>query len=111
MIADRLDAGLSVIASNLAEDFQISEDAIRRDLRALAAEGRSKRAYWGALPVSSASRSLTERSPLEFVHELVVRHRTRSPLLATLGKAGTTVLTADEPIQAVATGVWHVIRR
>jgi DeoR/GlpR family transcriptional regulator of sugar metabolism len=43
VIADRLDAGLSVIASELAEEFQISEDAIRRDLRALAAEGRCKR--------------------------------------------------------------------
>ena len=35
--------------------------------------------------------------PLEFVHELVVPHDTPSHLLATLGKAGTTVLTADEP--------------
>jgi DeoR/GlpR family transcriptional regulator of sugar metabolism len=43
--------------------------------------------------------------PLEFVHELVVPHDTPSHLLATLGKAGTTVLTADEPPQPVATGV------
>ena len=43
--------------------------------------------------------------PLEFVHELVVPHGTPSHRLATLGKAGTTVLTADEPPQAVATGV------
>jgi DeoR/GlpR family transcriptional regulator of sugar metabolism len=223
VIAERLDAGLSVIASELAEEFQISEDAIRRDLRALAAEGRCKRVYGGALPVSSASGSLTERvpvqpsekillartgarliqprglifldggstnlalvaelpenkfltvatnsvpvanavlnrkglrllmvggavssqlglggfnpadtlfkrvllsrsqkvtalvtldkletraphviGPLEFVHELVVPHDTPSHLLATLGNAGTTVLTADEPPQPAATGV------
>jgi DeoR/GlpR family transcriptional regulator of sugar metabolism len=65
VIADRLDAGLSVIASELAEEFQISEDAIRRDLRALAAEGRCKRVYGGALPLSSASGSLTERVPIQ----------------------------------------------
>jgi DeoR/GlpR family transcriptional regulator of sugar metabolism len=40
--------------------------------------------------------------PLEFVHELVVPHDTPSHLLATLGKAGTTVLTADEPPQPAA---------
>jgi DeoR/GlpR family transcriptional regulator of sugar metabolism len=260
VIAERLDAGLSVIASELAEEFQISEDAIRRDLRALAAEGRCKRVYGGALPVSSASGSMTERvlvqpsekillartaarliqprglifldggstnlalvaelpedkfltvatnsipvanavlnrkglrllmvggaveaelaacvdaeavlavqkmnidhcflgacavssqlglggfnpadtlfkrlllsrsqkvtalvtldkletrapyviGPLEFVHEVVVPHDTPSHLSATLEKAGITVLTADEPPQPVATGVWHVIRR
>jgi DeoR/GlpR family transcriptional regulator of sugar metabolism len=260
VIAERLYAGFPVIASELAGEFQMSEDAIRRDLRALAAEGRCKRVYGGALPVSSASGSLTERvlvqprekillartgarliqprglifldggstnlalvaelpenkfltvatnsvpvanavlsrkglrllmvggaveaelaacvdaeavlavqkmnidhcflgacavssqlglggfnpadtlfkrvllsrsqrvtalvtldkletraphviGPLEFVHELVVPHDTPSHLLATLEKAGITVLTADEPPQSVATGVWHVIRR
>jgi DeoR/GlpR family transcriptional regulator of sugar metabolism len=44
-------------------------------------------------------------APLEFVHELVVPHDTPCHRLATLGKAGTTVLTADEPPQPVATGV------
>jgi hypothetical protein len=42
--------------------------------------------------------------PLEFVHELVVPHDTPFHLLATLGKAGITVLTAGEPLQPVATG-------
>jgi DeoR/GlpR family transcriptional regulator of sugar metabolism len=36
----------------LAEEFSISEDAVRRDLRALAAEGKCKRVYGGALPLS-----------------------------------------------------------
>lgn len=65
LIAHRLDAGISVVASELAEEFQISEDAIRRDLRALATEGRCKRVYGGALPVSSASGSLAERVPIQ----------------------------------------------
>jgi hypothetical protein len=43
--------------------------------------------------------------PLKFIHELIVAYDTPSHLLATLGKAGTTVLTADEQSQAVTTGV------
>ena len=61
IIAVRLDAGLSVVASELAQEFQISEDAIRRDLRALAATGRCKRVYGGALPISPAAGTLPER--------------------------------------------------
>lgn len=65
VIAKRLDVGFSVVASELAQEFQISEDAIRRDLRALTAEGRCKRVYGGALPVSSASGSLPQRVPIQ----------------------------------------------
>jgi hypothetical protein len=38
-IAARLAQGQPVVAAAMATEFQISEDAIRRDLRALAAEG------------------------------------------------------------------------
>ena len=55
VIARRLDDGNSVVATDLAAEFDISEDAIRRDLRALAAEGRCRRVYGGALPLSPAS--------------------------------------------------------
>jgi DeoR/GlpR family transcriptional regulator of sugar metabolism len=72
VIAERLDSGLSVIASELAGEFQISEDAIRRDLRALAAEGRCKRVYGGALPVSSASGSLTERIAVQSSEKILL---------------------------------------
>ncbi|WP_315772019.1 MULTISPECIES: DeoR/GlpR family DNA-binding transcription regulator [unclassified Bradyrhizobium] len=50
-IAGRLSAGQAVIATALADEFGVSEDAIRRDLRALAAEGRCRRVYGGALPI------------------------------------------------------------
>src|SRR5690349_184638 len=50
-IAGRLSAGQPVVAAALATEFGVSEDAIRRDLRALAAEGRCRRVYGGALPV------------------------------------------------------------
>jgi DeoR/GlpR family transcriptional regulator of sugar metabolism len=51
-IASRLAQGQTVIAALLAAEFEVSEDAIRRDLRALAAEGKCRRVYGGALPLS-----------------------------------------------------------
>jgi DeoR/GlpR family transcriptional regulator of sugar metabolism len=61
-IADRLVRGEAVIATSLATEFRVSEDAIRRDLRALASEGVCKRVYGGALPTSPASSSIDVRS-------------------------------------------------
>jgi DeoR/GlpR family transcriptional regulator of sugar metabolism len=61
-IADRLVRGLAVVAAPLAAEFGVSEDAIRRDLRALAEEGLCKRVYGGALPLSPASSSIKVRS-------------------------------------------------
>ncbi|NDY90256.1 DeoR/GlpR family DNA-binding transcription regulator [Ideonella livida] len=49
-IAARLAAGQPVAAASLAGEFGVSEDAIRRDLRALAAQGLCRRVYGGALP-------------------------------------------------------------
>jgi DeoR/GlpR family transcriptional regulator of sugar metabolism len=53
-IAARLAQGQPVVAAAMAAEFQISEDAIRRDLRALAAEGKCRRVYGGALPLNSS---------------------------------------------------------
>jgi DeoR/GlpR family transcriptional regulator of sugar metabolism len=52
IILGRLAQGQSVASAALAQEFGVSEDAIRRDLRALAAEGRCRRVYGGALPLS-----------------------------------------------------------
>src|SRR3984893_13175924 len=54
-IESRLLRGLPVNATALAKEFLVSEDAIRRDLRALAAEGKCRRVYGGALPLSLPS--------------------------------------------------------
>jgi DeoR/GlpR family transcriptional regulator of sugar metabolism len=51
-IAARLAQGQPVVAAAMAKEFRISEDAIRRDLRALAAEGKCRRVYGGALPLT-----------------------------------------------------------
>lgn len=60
-IEARLALGQQVSAQSLAEEFDVSEDAIRRDLRALAAEGKCRRVYGGALPLSPAARPMALR--------------------------------------------------
>jgi len=60
-IAARLAEGQSVVAALLAGEFGVSEDAIRRDLRALAAEGRCRRVYGGALPIYPATATMEAR--------------------------------------------------
>ncbi|MDR3098958.1 MAG: DeoR/GlpR family DNA-binding transcription regulator [Paraburkholderia sp.] len=60
-IVSRLAQGQPVVAAALAAEFNISEDAIRRDLRALAAAGRCRRVYGGALPITPASAPMTSR--------------------------------------------------
>jgi DeoR/GlpR family transcriptional regulator of sugar metabolism len=61
MIASRLAGGGAVTASSLAAEFDVSEAAIGRDLRALAADGICKRVYGGALPFSPASSPINVR--------------------------------------------------
>lgn len=48
----RLDG--QVIAKQMAEQLDVSEDTIRRDLREMAAEGLLKRVHGGAMPLSPA---------------------------------------------------------
>lgn len=63
-IAARLAQGNAVVAAALALEFEVSEDAIRRDLRALAAEGRCRRVYGGALPITPESAPMAARMDL-----------------------------------------------
>lgn len=62
VIASRLAQGHSVVAGALAQEFAVSEDAIRRDLRALADEGLCRRVYGGALPLSPGTVTLAARA-------------------------------------------------
>lgn len=57
----RLSAGQPVRSGALAEEFGVSEDAIRRDLRSLAAEGLCRRVYGGALPLTQGSVPIAQR--------------------------------------------------
>src|SRR6478735_6020449 len=51
-----------VVAAELALVYATSEDTIRRDLRALAAEGRCRRVYGGALPSTPAVGNVSARA-------------------------------------------------
>lgn len=73
LIAARLAEGLSVASVQLATEFGVSEDAIRRDLRALAAEGLCRRVYGGALPLASKPLSARLGEGVEAKRALAVR--------------------------------------
>jgi len=60
-ISRKLQINGRVLAAELAEEFGVSEDTVRRDLREMAAAGLCERVYGGALPVSPASTSLNHR--------------------------------------------------
>ncbi|WP_237476800.1 DeoR/GlpR family DNA-binding transcription regulator [Lichenibacterium dinghuense] len=61
-ILDRLTREGRVLAADLAAEFDTSEDTIRRDLRDLAAAGRCRRVYGGALPPSPAGGPVSRRN-------------------------------------------------
>lgn len=63
-IRQRLQADGRVLALDLAQQLNVSEDTIRRDLRDLAAAGWCTRVYGGALPPSPTTGSLAERRTL-----------------------------------------------
>ena len=61
VIVARLGQGQAIVAKDLADEFGLSEDAIRRDLRALAAEGLCRRVYGGALPILPSTAPMAAR--------------------------------------------------
>ncbi len=61
VIEERLAEGRQIVAASLAAEFNVSEDAVRRDLRALAAEGKCRRVYGGALPLLTPSQPISAR--------------------------------------------------
>ena len=61
LILERLRRDGQIIAKNLSNELELSEDTIRRDLRELAAEGLLQRVHGGALPASPAIADLSAR--------------------------------------------------
>jgi DeoR/GlpR family transcriptional regulator of sugar metabolism len=78
-ILDRIRKNGRVLASELAVEFETSEDTIRRALRDLATKGHCKRVYGGALAIAPASGPLAARST-----EAVDRKAALGACLATL---------------------------
>jgi DeoR/GlpR family transcriptional regulator of sugar metabolism len=80
LILARLARDGQVIARELAEEWQTSEDTIRRDLRELASAGRLQRVHGGALPAAVAEGNLQVRGAVS------VREK------ALLGRAGAALI-------------------
>jgi len=71
-ILDRLKKTGQVIAKDLSQEFALSEDTIRRDLRELAAEGLLQRVHGGALPASPAMGNFTARMSVATAEKIAI---------------------------------------
>lgn len=60
-LAKRLDQGSQLIAQELAEEFDVSLDTIRRDILALEANGKARRVRGGAMPIAKPVSPMLER--------------------------------------------------
>jgi len=72
LILSRLSSDRQVIAKDLANEWGISEDTIRRDLRELAAAGKLQRVHGGALPSSEAVGDLRVREQVSVDDKLAL---------------------------------------
>lgn len=61
-----------IVATSLSTELGLSEDTIRRDLRALAAQGLLQRVHGGALPASPALGDFAKRSTLQNSGKLTI---------------------------------------
>jgi DeoR/GlpR family transcriptional regulator of sugar metabolism len=86
LILTRLSAEGQIIAKDLANELDISEDTIRRDLRELAKEGKLQRVHGGALPASVA------------VGDLLVREQISPKDKIELGRAGASLIQAGQVV-------------
>lgn len=87
-----------VVAKTVADEVGVSEDAIRRDLRELAEEGKLQRVYGGALPIPAADRPVRER------HDLATesKERVARRAAASIRPGSTIVLDAGTTTLALA---------
>jgi DeoR/GlpR family transcriptional regulator of sugar metabolism len=65
LLLRRLDRDGEIVAAALSSELGLSEDTIRRDLRALAAAGKLQRVHGGALPASPALADFAARAAVE----------------------------------------------
>lgn len=99
-IADRVAAGQQVSSIALAAEFSVSEDAIRRDLRALAAAGLCRRVYGGALPLAPGTTPVKDRFEDDLAQKCALA-KAAAPLVAPgsfvfLDNGSTSLIIADE---------------
>jgi DeoR/GlpR family transcriptional regulator of sugar metabolism len=72
LILERLRLEGQIVAATLSQELGLSEDTVRRDLRALASEGLLQRVHGGALPASPALGNLAARSGVEVAGKLAI---------------------------------------
>lgn len=86
LILNRLKSDGRLVAKSLAEELELSEDTIRRDLREMAAEGLLARVHGGALPMLPALPDFAARKDVASYEK-----KRLGQLAATLVQAGETV--------------------
>jgi DeoR/GlpR family transcriptional regulator of sugar metabolism len=85
-IVERVRRDGSVVAAELAIEWNVSEDTIRRDLRDLAAEDRVHRVHGGAVPLSPAAA------------DFVTRTRVASAEKAAVARTAAAMITAGQTV-------------
>ena len=96
LLGERLKDGTLLVAGDLAREFGVSIDTVRRDLIALESEGVVRRVRGGALPVRSPAPMLTQRRAAPVPPGLV------AAALAAIGPARTLLLDGGTTVLAVA---------
>jgi DeoR/GlpR family transcriptional regulator of sugar metabolism len=97
-----------VVAAELARVYETSEDTIRRDLRALAAEGRCRRVYGGALPATPTQGPVSARTKLMPVAKAALGAalaRVVEPGMTVFIDAGSTTLACAERLETAGVTV------
>ncbi|MQW89870.1 DeoR/GlpR family DNA-binding transcription regulator [Sinorhizobium saheli] len=101
LIQERLRTEGRVLAADLARQFNVSEDTIRRDLREMAAAGLCERVYGGALPLAPDAGSLSERASLAPERKLALAQAS----IGFIGRGMTVFLDAGSTNLAIARAV------
>jgi DeoR/GlpR family transcriptional regulator of sugar metabolism len=65
LLVERLERDGKLVAKDLAREFGVSEDSVRRDPRELASAGLCQRVYGGAVPISPARADCRTREHVE----------------------------------------------
>ncbi len=112
LLIERLGAQGRIVAKDLAVEFGISEDSVRRDLRELAAEGLCRRVYGGAIPVARAEADYAGRQRVALESKSAVAIRAAeliAPGMTAILDGGTTTLAVTQalPRDLRATIVTH----
>ncbi len=88
-----------IVAPELSEELGVSIDTIRRDLRDLAAEERLQRVHGGALPISPARNTFTERqrnlTPQKVAIAARAAQMVEKGMVVVIGGGSTNVLVAE----------------